>query len=725
MKEQPLRACLAGATVAALITLPGLGVGSLWDNSETAYGEVAREILLTHNWLIMHFNGVPYFVQPPLYFWFAAILAKVFGLGTFSLRLPSALATIALGGTMGYAVARQAGTRLGIYASMILSSCLMQAVIGRLAVMDALLDLAVAVAILSWFRGMQTGRDRYFVLGSAAVALGFLAKGLVAPVIALLVSGAYYFWNCRHELTRRPSVRAWLAAGLVFAAIALPWPLALVVSYHYHWFPLSNLVGRYTIGRYVGVIENQAGPIWYYIPVILLGFFPWVTFLPMAVVDGIRQLREPASDANAVRLLRLAFAWAVVPLLFFSLAATKLPNYVALEFPALALIAALYFERFMTRHGARSAIVSAAFVPLAIGSVAVAMALFVRNNRLGATTSEILPGLIFPGLVIFLGSLTTAILMTRPSAVRAAPYALALAAAIAIDSAAIIVLPRAEAFKPIPRLAAIIEQKREVDDRVGIQSVPGGNALLFYSRPPVEVLARRSLDRDPTERGMDPRNFDLRLAPRLGDCAARSPGERSDVRTPPPVDRHRLRRRVVPVRRTGMRRRQPGARSEARFEVTRWRVVIALGLLLVAIAAGVDLSRLRGAAPARNAVNLSIFYCAGNAVLHRRNPYAPETIGPCEHRLNAGGSWNDPAYVMPAPLPPYAFPPTPYSRPSITVRPSRSSSGRSPWRSSSRPLRLRISAFPSRRRSPHWHWRMDSWECFSDNSILLPSRCSH
>ncbi len=507
MKEQPLRACLAGATVAALITLPGLGVGSLWDNSETAYGEVAREILLTHNWLIMHFNGVPYFVQPPLYFWLAAILAKVFGLGTFSLRLPSALATIALGGTMGYAVARQAGTRLGIYASMILSSCLMQAVIGRLAVMDALLDLAVAVAILSWFRGMQTGRDRYFVLGSAAVALGFLAKGLVAPVIALLVSGAYYFWNCRHELTRRPSVRAWLAAGLVFAAIALPWPLALVVSYHYHWFPLSNLVGRYTIGRYVGVIENQAGPIWYYIPVILLGFFPWVTFLPMAVVDGIRQLREPASDANAVRLLRLAFAWAVVPLLFFSLAATKLPNYVALEFPALALIAALYFERFMTRHGARSAIVSAAFVPLAIGSVAVAMALFVRNNRLGATTSEILPGLIFPGLVIFLGSLTTAILMTRPSAVRAAPYALALAAAIAIDSAAIIVLPRAEAFKPIPRLAAIIEQKREVDDRVGIQSVPGGNALLFYSRPPVEVLARRSLDRDPTERGMDPRNF--------------------------------------------------------------------------------------------------------------------------------------------------------------------------------------------------------------------------
>ena len=34
------------ACVAALATLPGLGAGTLWDNSETAYGEVAREMVL-------------------------------------------------------------------------------------------------------------------------------------------------------------------------------------------------------------------------------------------------------------------------------------------------------------------------------------------------------------------------------------------------------------------------------------------------------------------------------------------------------------------------------------------------------------------------------------------------------------------------------------------------------------------------------------------------------
>ncbi|MBV8490076.1 MAG: glycosyltransferase family 39 protein, partial [Candidatus Eremiobacteraeota bacterium] len=161
--ERPSRAALVGAAVAALITLPGLGVGTLWDNSETAYGEVAREILITHDWIVMHFRDAPYFVQPPLYFWTAAFFALFFGATAFALRLPSALATIAMGAMTGYGVARQAGTRAGIYASVILSTCLMQVIIGRLAIMDALLDLTVAMTIFFWFRGLETGRDPYFV----------------------------------------------------------------------------------------------------------------------------------------------------------------------------------------------------------------------------------------------------------------------------------------------------------------------------------------------------------------------------------------------------------------------------------------------------------------------------------------------------------------------------------------------------------------------------------
>jgi 4-amino-4-deoxy-L-arabinose transferase-like glycosyltransferase len=502
--EGPARAAWIGAIVAALVTLPGLWVGTLWDNSETAYGEVAREILLTHDWIVMHLNGVPYFVQPPLYFWIGAAFALVTGPTAFAFRLPSALATIALGAFTGYAVARQAGTRVGIYAAVILSTCLMQAVIGRLAIMDALLDLTVAMTIFWWFRSLETGRGRYAVYGWIAAGAGFLSKGLVAPVVALLVIAPFYLWNRRCEAMPSPSVRGWIAGVLAFLAIVIPWPVALFS--HFHLFPIEKLIGEYTIGRYTGVIENQSGPVWYYLPVLILGFFPWIAFLPMAIVYGLRQLSNQSQTPELARLVRLAFVWIAMPLLFFSFARTKLPNYVALGFPALALITALYFDAVVRKGGTRSAVISAATVPVTIGALAFAIFAFTLNNRLTAEVANAVPPLLGMAVAIFAGSLLTALLVARPKTARFAPYALALAVLVAVDVVAVRVLPHAEAFKPVPRLAASIERARRPGDVVAIQGVSGGNALLFYTRPVVSVLAPPG-NADPASDGIDPRAF--------------------------------------------------------------------------------------------------------------------------------------------------------------------------------------------------------------------------
>jgi 4-amino-4-deoxy-L-arabinose transferase-like glycosyltransferase len=482
--------------------LPGLWVGTLWDNSETAYGEVAREILLTHDWIVMHLNGVPYFVQPPLYFWLGAVFALFFGPTAFALRLPSALATIALGAFTGYAIARRAGTRSGIYAAVILSTSLMQAVIGRLAIMDALLDLAVAMSILWWFESLESGRARYAIYGWIAAAAGFLAKGFVAPVVALLTIVPFYLWNRRFVAMPRLAAPGWIAGAAIFVALVLPWPLALVL--HYHLFPLEKLIGEYTIGRYTSVVENQSGPIWYYVPVIILGFFPWIAFLPMALVYAIRQVRDHAPVPELAPLVRLGILWIVMPLLFFSFARTKLPNYVALEFPALAVITALYFDAVARKGGTRSAILSAATVPFTIGALALAIALFTRNNRLTLEVAGAVPPLLAMGVAIFAGSLLTALLVAAKNGARFAPYALALAAIVATDVLAVGVLPRTEAFKPVPRLAARIEHDRKRGDAVGIQNVSGGNALLFYTQPVVHVLAAEG-SADPQSDGVDPR----------------------------------------------------------------------------------------------------------------------------------------------------------------------------------------------------------------------------
>jgi 4-amino-4-deoxy-L-arabinose transferase-like glycosyltransferase len=483
----PVRAAFVGALVAALVTLPGLGAGTLWDNSETAYGEVAREILLTHDWVVMHLNGAPWFVQPPLYFWVAAISALIFGVTTFALRLPAALATILMGAMTGYAVSRQAGTRAGIFASVMLSSCLMQAIIGRLAIMDALLDLAVALTIFWWFRSLETGRDRYFVYGWIAAGLGFLAKGPVAPVAALMVIVPYAWWNARAEPVRLPTLRGWIAGLAWAAAIVFPWLAAIAV--HSGAGALVQLIGHYTVGRYTGVIENQAGPVWYYVPVLILGFFPWIAFLPVSLAFGIRALRLQEAPPNVARLVRLALVWSIVPFVFFSFAKTKLPNYIALEFPALALLTALYFDAVVRKGRSRAALVSAATVPIFIGMCAIAIALFVRNNHLTSYALAVKPDLIQMGASIFVGSLVTAILLVGAPTTRLAPYALGVTMLVTVDILATVALPHAEPFKPVPKLAAVIDRERRPGDVVAIQSYRSGNSLVFYTRPPVYGLA--------------------------------------------------------------------------------------------------------------------------------------------------------------------------------------------------------------------------------------------
>jgi len=221
------RAAFVGAVVAAVATLPGLGTGTLWDNSETAYGEVAREILIYHDAIVLHLNGAPWFVQPPLYFWIAAFFAKIFGLSEFAMRLPSALATIAMGGGVGYVLARTTSSRAALIAPMVLSTSLMQAVVGRLAIMDALLDLAVMAAILSWFGALRNGSALWWSAGWVALGFGILAKGPVAPVITVLVVGIWVCWELRAgDPIVFPSAPLWLAGFALLAVIVAPWAIA-------------------------------------------------------------------------------------------------------------------------------------------------------------------------------------------------------------------------------------------------------------------------------------------------------------------------------------------------------------------------------------------------------------------------------------------------------------------------------------------------------------------
>jgi 4-amino-4-deoxy-L-arabinose transferase-like glycosyltransferase len=491
MRFVPVRAAVLGALFAIIITLPGLGNGTLWDNSETVYGEAAREVLLTHDWVVMHVNGAPWFVQPPLFFWIAALFAKWFGVSAFAMRLPAALATIAMGGAVGYATARVAGTRAGIIAALVLSTSLMQAIVGRLAIMDALLDLCVVVALLCWFRAFQPLYRRYdderrrwtaFLGGTLALALGTLAKGPVAPVIVILVIAVWLVWERRSDGPMAvPSPATLAAACALFVLVTAPWFVLEAVRVGPGG--ASELIGHYTIGRFTGVIENQQGPWWYYVPVLVMGFFPWIAFVPVAVVNVLDTARTRAGS-----LERLALTWAFVPLVFFSIAQTKLPNYIALILPALSIVVAVWFDRVLDSVNRRAAIVSALTIPLFVGALGIAIVVFIRNNHLDGATAIVAPQAEILGAVMLVGSLATVAAIASRRWNGLAPYVLGATSGVLVLFIAFVAEPAAEALKPIPPIARAIEAQRKPGSVVAVRGVAGTYALIFYTEPGVVTL---------------------------------------------------------------------------------------------------------------------------------------------------------------------------------------------------------------------------------------------
>ena len=291
-------AAVAGAVVAALMTLPGLGVGTLWDNSETAYGEVAKRDSAPAR-LGGHASQRRTVLRPA-----AALLldgrrllaarrtngvcaATSVGAGNDRARRIYRLCRCAASGS-----SRRNLRRGDSFDVLDASGDRAAGDHGRAARPSGRDDDLLVVS-----RARNRRSDRYAIYGWIAAGARVSCKGprragnRAAGHRTILSFGI----GVTSRRIRRRRARGSLGI-FAFVAIAAPWPIALVL--HYHLFPLQKLIGEYTIGRYTGVVENQSGPIWYYVPVIILGFFPWIAFLPMAIVYGVRCAARRAAGSR-------------------------------------------------------------------------------------------------------------------------------------------------------------------------------------------------------------------------------------------------------------------------------------------------------------------------------------------------------------------------------------------------------------------------------------------
>ncbi len=306
----------------ALLYLPALGASESGGHpDESYYFGISADMDVRGAWLTPTLDGRPLWFKPPLLYWGERICYGLFGRTFFAARLPAALAAIALALLTGALARRMYGERAALPAALLTATTFGFLKFGRMAMMDAPMALALAVAAYGTWRASEEGRAPFLLLAGAGAGAATLLKGPVGAVLVLFISGGYLALRAPRLLATR-----WTAAAFTIgASIALPW-YALSLAVHgrafYDFFIVEQNYDRF---RHPWTWGGEA--------TLLAGFLvfllPW-TFLCAGGLRG--RWREPG--------MLLPLVWAASVLFTFSIPSLKWPHYGLTCTPAAALLAA-------------------------------------------------------------------------------------------------------------------------------------------------------------------------------------------------------------------------------------------------------------------------------------------------------------------------------------------------------------------------------------------------
>lgn len=374
------------------LTVPLLGP------DEPRYAQVAREMYARNDWITPTLGGYNWFEKPSLLYWLQILAYHIFGVGEFAARAGSAvfgLGTIACLWLLGKTAAKgntklsnnrvphnnvnldesvssqnvsslSLGENVGNYLGLVAASTLGIMVFSRGASFDIILTFPIAAAMTGFFvfdRCEAGEKWRFFGLAAFYFFIGVsvLAKGLVGFVFPFAIVTFY------HVLLWRMPSRVLLTSilwGVPFAIIAAAtWYLPMYLRHGWEFideFFIQHHFQRYTSNKY-----RHPQPFYFFFWVLPLMTIPWLPFFFAGVWSKIREIFSPKNTATQRKiggngedaLLVFAFAWMLVPLVFFSFSGSKLPGYIMPSVPPAIVIAGVSAFRFTRRSRGREAAV--------------------------------------------------------------------------------------------------------------------------------------------------------------------------------------------------------------------------------------------------------------------------------------------------------------------------------------------------------------------------------
>ncbi|MCX7115741.1 MAG: glycosyltransferase family 39 protein [Gammaproteobacteria bacterium] len=351
--------------ILAMVMIP------LNDSTEARYGEMARKMLATHNWVTLwHDVGVPFWGKPPLSIWLAALSMKLFGINAFAARLPSLLLSMGILAMVYHVIRRYRGEGIATVGMLMLASSGLFYLASGTVMMDPALLFGVILSQLAFWEALQ----RRLVLGPTCgylffigLAIGLLAKG---PLILILVGGSVGGWVI-YQRNWRICWQAipWITGTLLMLAIVLPWYVLaeLRTPGFLNYFILGEHFGRFFQSAWQGdkygfAHASHLGMIW---PYALLGLLPWSVWMWAMLQRNSRLWITLLLKQDETGWYTYWLACCLFPCVFFTFSNNLIYPYVLPSLPAFAILFAEFWVgvRFKTKHLLRSAcIVGGCFI---------------------------------------------------------------------------------------------------------------------------------------------------------------------------------------------------------------------------------------------------------------------------------------------------------------------------------------------------------------------------
>lgn len=319
--------------LALFVLIPSATV-CFYSPDEGRYAEVAREMMVTGDYLTPRLHGVPHLTKPPMAYWGAVLGMRMFGVGPFGARfIPSVL--IILTTLCVYELGRRLFDRaVGLRAAIMFSLSPLPFLVGHFLSADIFVTFFQIVAVTSAIAAWED-RKRRFVWGFwLALACAFLSKG--PPGLLCLIPVLFMAWRRRGEGRVLWSIPAFV----VFLVVSLGWYLLLIAQDgdRATYFLVDEVVNRIFSSSH-----GRENPLWMYALCLTVGIFPWVFGYWRAARAAKGWYGAPGREVS--HRWGVLCIWFFVPLLIFCLSRSRMILYVApLTVPLLIAFAALIGE---------------------------------------------------------------------------------------------------------------------------------------------------------------------------------------------------------------------------------------------------------------------------------------------------------------------------------------------------------------------------------------------